>query len=255
MPIRSLAVAGVTAGVVLAAAMAVATPRLVAGQGTTSTGRPRPTTSASASASTTPTADPGPAAWSHRGLPHLWPAATPATIRVGGSFHSGSTRVGLVRATPPGTAEEPRVDLVEDSPLGHTVSHVPDGWPPVAFTTPLDLGTPAVAVVTSQEGGDADTWRLWYPFSGSIVPLHTHGPVPLGGGFTSDGATAYLSWIGPDGHLYTRIGEPGTTPHHPAYDVWTWSLGDGASSGPPTLRAQHLGTVCLDDSSGVYGRC
>ena len=251
MPVKSLAVAGVAAGVVLAAAMAVATPRLVDGHGTSSSTTHQPSSHPSHPSRSTPA---GPD-WSHQGLPDLWPAATPDTIRAGGSFRSGSTSVSLVRSTPPGPADEPNVDLVEDSPIGRTVSRIPAGWAPVAYTTPVDLGTPPVAVVTSQEGGDSDTWRLWYPFSGSVVPLHTRGPVPLGGGFSPDTGHAYLSWIGPDGHLYTRIGLDDTSTHHPAYDVWTWALGGGAPSGPPTLQAHHLGTICLDQQSGAWGRC
>jgi hypothetical protein len=106
-------------------------------------------------------------------------------------------------------------------------------------------------VLLSQEGGDSDTWRVYVRWAGVVQQLVTQGPVSLGGGFTPDGAAAYLSWMGRDGRLYTRIGTARPGRDH----VYGWQPVGGTAYTAPVLQAVDLGTVCLDEALGTYGTC
>jgi hypothetical protein len=128
---------------------------------------------------------------------------------------------------------------------------VPTGWAPTLFRSPVRVGDLTDGVLLSQEGGDSDTWRIYVRWAGGIHQLVTKGPVPLGGGFSPDGATAYLSWMGPDGRLYTRIGTGRPGRDH----VYAWRPAGATAYTPPVLEAVDLGTVCLDETWQTYGTC
>ena len=119
------------------------------------------------------------------------------------------------------------------------------------FRSPVRLADGAEVVLLSQEGGDSDTWRLFTFAAGRVQQVETHGPLALGGGFTHDGATAYLSWMSADGDLFTRLGTG--TPGH--YRVYAWEPDGAGPTGAPVLEARDLGVVCLDETLGTYGTC
>jgi hypothetical protein len=54
-----------------------------------------------------------------------------------------------------------------------------------------------------------------------------------------------------DGSLYTRVGE--TTPGR--YRVYAWQPEGATAATAPTLVAQDLGTLCIDEMLGTYGTC
>jgi hypothetical protein len=186
----------------------------------------------------------------HGGLPVLLPAAAASQVgREGVTFDHGDSW-SLRAATPPGPVESRSVDLVF-SGRGTTASvRVPPGWAPTLVGSPVRLSAGAQAVLLSQEGGDSDTWRLFTFAAGRVQRVDTTGPVALGGGFTRDGSSAYLSWMSADGRLFTRLGT-GTEGH---YHVYAWEPG-ASPAGAPVLRARDLGIVCLDETLGTYGTC
>ena len=195
--------------------------------------------------------DLGPDVGSRGDLPALFPGADGATVGPGGATSDGGVTFSLQRGTPPGSDESPNVDLVATEG-GHTDREaVPAGWVPALYRQWVDVGIGAVPVVlTSQEGGDSDTWRVWVWRDGNLSALATDGPVPLGGGFTADGAHAIASWLAADGRVYTRVG----TDIEGRYDVYGWNVGP---DDPATLVAHDLGTVCLDlyATPVRYGTC
>ncbi len=201
--------------------------------------------------SVTPTAEVSPHVVGTRdGLPVLLPgargrAAGPAGVRTDGEVWT------LRRDDASTAAESARFHLVVTGRGGSQTVAVPAGWAPVLLRRPARVGDLTQGVLVSQEGGDSDTWRVFVRWGGRVQPLHTRGPVPLGGGFTADGATAYLSWMTPDGRLFTRIG----TARPGRFHLYAWVPGDASASRAPLLRARDLGVVCLDATRGTYGAC
>lgn len=183
----------------------------------------------------------------------------PALLPDAGTREAGGTGVttadgytwSLHRGTPPGPPEYPHVDLVV---AGHGSSQtvaVPAGWAPELVRKPVRVGVLTDGVLVRQEGGDSDTWGVYVRWAGRVQRLETRGPVPLGGGFTRTGATAYLSWMSADGSLYTRVG----TAHPGHVHVYAWLPTGASASTAPVLEAQDLGVVCLDETWGTYGTC
>jgi hypothetical protein len=182
----------------------------------------------------------------HGSLPSLLPAVE--RPRPGTRTVRFKTDVWTLRRTPQVELGMHRYDLL-DRHRGHTlVARVPLDFPPVMFGSPVDLGGGRRGVLLSQEGGDRDSWHVYTRSSGEVRRLTTSGPVRLGGGFVRTGDAAYLSWLTPDGQIYTRVGTP--RPGH--FRVFAWKpVGHGATG----LRAVPLGTVCIDDLLGTYGTC
>jgi hypothetical protein len=156
----------------------------------------------------------------------------------------------LVRATPPGPAEAPRMDLVLRSAGSTAQVLVPRGWPPVLRAEPVTPGA-LHGVLISQEGGDSDTWRVYVDHDGRPVEVPTDGPVALGGGFMRDTGSTYISWVSDAGQVFTRVG----TPDLGRYRVYEWEPVAATGSSLPVLRARDLGIVCFDDLFGHYGTC
>jgi hypothetical protein len=157
----------------------------------------------------------------------------------------------LRRHTPSGPTEPPSYDLVVS---GHGTTRsvrIPAGGPPVLDATPVNVGELTDGVLVSQGGGDADTWRVYVDWAGGIVELETSGSVSLGSRFAGSNDAAYLSWQGADGRLYTRVGT--TTPGR--FRVWAWQPTGATAWTPPTLHADDLGVVCIDDLLQTYGTC
>ena len=184
-------------------------------------------------------------------LPALLPA-DPGRLaaRHGVTFDNGDSW-SLHAATPAGPVESPHVDLVFAGEGTTESVRVPPGWGPSMRRSPVRLADGVEAVLLSQEGGDSDAWRLFTFTAGRVQQVETRGPVALGGGFTRDGATAYLSWMSAAGHLFTRLGTG--APGH--YRVYAWEPDGAGPSGAPVLRARDLGVVCLDETLGTYGTC
>jgi hypothetical protein len=128
---------------------------------------------------------------------------------------------------------------------------LPAGWTPRMYRTPVRVGDLTQGLLVSQEGGDSDTWRVYVQWGGRVQQLVTQGPLPLGGGFGPDGDTAYLSWMGRDGRLYTRVG----TARPARFHVYAWQPVGGTAYDPPVLQAVDLGLVCLDQTLDTYGTC
>jgi hypothetical protein len=184
-------------------------------------------------------------------LPALLPAlgrreAGPAGITTGDGYtwrlHPGD---------PPGPPEYAHVDLVVDGPGTTQSVPVPPGWAPGMFARPVRVGDLTDGVLVTQEGGDSTTWRIYVRWAGLAQPLRTRGPVPLGGGFTTSGSTAYLSWVAADGRFYTRVG----LPRPGRYRVYAWTPTGATASTAPVLEARDLGVVCLDETWETYGTC
>ncbi len=185
----------------------------------------------------------------HGGLPALLPTVRPAWASVTHASFGGQTwSVRKVGST--GGPEFAPYDLVRTGDGTTQSVRVPRGWAPSLFPGPVRLDGGADGLLLSQEGGDSDTWRV-YADRGGVQELAQHGPVPLGGGFSHDGGRVFLSWLTPDGHLYTRIGTE--QPGH--FRVYAWQPTGGDTGTPPTLVAHDLGTVCIDDMWQTYGTC
>jgi hypothetical protein len=184
-------------------------------------------------------------------LPSLLPADhAGSTATTGVRFVSGDRwQVRRLRAT--SDPQTGRWLLQYDGRNGRESVPVPVGWAPTLFRSPVRVGDLTDGVLLSQEGGDSDTWRVYVQWAGGIQQLATRGPVALGGGFGPDGDTAYLSWMGKDGRLYTRIG----TARPGLYHVYAWQPVGGSAYTPPVLRAVDLGQVCLDETLDTYGTC
>jgi hypothetical protein len=182
----------------------------------------------------------------------------PAMQPIGATWFRGATAPvvdgadswTLVRATPPGPAEAPRMDLVLRSAVTSARVLVPRGWPPVLRAQPISPGA-LHGVLISQEGGDSDTWRVYVDHGGRPVELPTDGPVALGGGFTRDADSVYISWVSHAGQVFTRVG----TSDLGRYRVYEWEPVAATGSSLPVLRARDLGIVCFDDLFGHYGTC
>ena len=186
----------------------------------------------------------------HGDLPALLPAVRPARadhVRTG----FGDVAWRLRDMDPTADPESATYDLVRLARGDATRVQVPTGWAPRLFREPVSLGDGVEGVVLSQEGGDSDTWRVYAAPAGRLQQLATQGPVPLGGGFTSGGDAAYLSWMTPQGRLFSRIG--GEQPGH--FHVYAWQPTGGDAAGGPVLRAVDLGTVCIDETLDTYGTC
>jgi len=184
-------------------------------------------------------------------LPPLLPAIPRAGAGDTGVVTSNHDRWVLHRATPPGPQDAARYDLVLSGRGATRTVRIEAGWPPTLAATPVSVGELTDGVLVSQEGGDSDTWRVFVDWAGGIVELATEGPIPLGGGFASGGDAAYLSWQAADGRLYTRLGT--TTPGR--FRVWAWQPTGATASIPPTLVAERLGIVCIDETLQTYGTC
>jgi hypothetical protein len=157
----------------------------------------------------------------------------------------------LHRGMPPGPVESVHDNLVV---TGHGTTQrvaVPPGWGPSMFHRTVRVGDLTDGVLLSQEGGDSDPWRVYVRWDGRPQQLRTRGPVALGGGFTSTGSTAYLSWMSADGRLYTRIG----TPRPGRFHVYAWTPAGATASTAPVLEAKDLGIVCLDRTGRTFGAC
>jgi hypothetical protein len=188
----------------------------------------------------------------HGSLPALLPTVHPAWAdRSSTSFAGGVWKVRDLDA-----AVDPEAAPYDVTHTHHGVVHaarVPVGWAPILYGHPVRLAGGAPAVLLSQEGGDSDTWRVYVDRGGHVQPVPMRGPLPLGGGFTEAGGdqAAYLSWLTPDGHLFTRVGTevPGR------FHVWAWQPIGGDAATAPTLVARDLGPVCIDEMLGTYGTC
>ncbi|WP_125036955.1 hypothetical protein [Nocardioides sp. LS1] len=195
-----------------------------------------------------PRKSPGPRVGSAAGLPRLFPAAV-GSVGVGEPVpadlpgQAGATVRIEGHVSPDGVADGD-VEVVLDEMRGRLQAPVSAGWPPVLLRQPLHDGW---GVVVSQEGGDSDTWTVFTTGDGRLVRAVPDSDVPIGGGFTRDGEHGYLSWLTPDGHLYTRVGLSATD----HFRVWSWGV-VGA-----TLHATDLGVVCLDlmVQPERYGTC
>jgi hypothetical protein len=202
-----------------------------------------------------------------RGAPAASPTASAsAPLIPEGALHPGGGRRAAARAgvttddgytwtlhpgTPPGPVESVHDDLVV---TGHGTTQkvaVPAGWAPRMFHRTVRVGDVTDGVLLSQEGGDSDTWRVYVRWDGHPQQLRTRGPVALGGGFTRDGSTTYLSWMSADGRLYTRIG----TPRPGRFRLYAWTPAGATASTPPVLEARHLGIVCLDATGRTLDTC
>ena len=186
----------------------------------------------------------------HGDLPDLQPLGASWFRTATSPVVDGSDSWTLARATPPGPPEAPHMDLVLRSGGSTAQVLVPPGWVPVLRPSPVTPGG-VHAVLISQEGGDSDTWRVYVDSDGRPVELRTDGPLALGGGFSHDGGTAYLSWVTRSGDLFTRVGT--SVPGH--YRVYEWDPTGGTAGSPPVLQARDLGIVCVDQLVGHYGTC
>jgi len=184
-------------------------------------------------------------------LPAPMPAAGIRAAGPSGIVTSDGYAWSLHRATPPGPAESTNYDLVVKGGGSTQSIAVPAGWAPAIYGTPARIGDLTQGVLLSQEGGDSDTWCVYVRWGGQVQQLQTQGPVGLGGGFTSGGMTAYLSWMSGDGQLFTRVG----TPRPDRYHVYAWQPIGASASTPPTLVAEDLGVVCIDQTLDTYGSC
>jgi hypothetical protein len=194
--------------------------------------------------------------WAYDVGPH---ADLPALLPAG---DSGSTSTAAVRF-PSGERWQVRpLEADSDPETGRWVLRyagqdgrgsveVPAGWAPTLFQSPVRVGDLTDGVLLSQEGGDSDTWRIYVRWAGRIQQLATQGPLPLGGGFTPDGGTAYLTWRSKDGDLYTRVGTARPGRDH----VYAWQPTGGTADSSPVLQAVDRGIVCIDDFLGTYGTC
>jgi hypothetical protein len=187
---------------------------------------------------------------SHGDLPALQPIGATWFKDATSPVVDGSDSWTLDRATPPGPAEAPRMDLVLHSGDATTRALVPAGWPPVLRARPVTPGG-VHGVLISQEGGDSDTWRVYVDDDGRPAELRTDGPVRLGGGFTHDADSVYLSWVSGAGRLFTRVG----TSDAGRYRVYEWDPVGGTATSLPVLQARDLGTVCFDELFDHYGTC
>jgi hypothetical protein len=184
-------------------------------------------------------------------LPALLPTAGTREAGPGGIVTPDGYAWSLRRATPLGSVESANYDLVVKGGGTTQSIAVPAGWAPAMYRTPARIGDLTQGVILSQEGGDSDTWRVYVRWGGQVQQLQTQGPVGLGGGFTSGGMTAYLSWMSADGSLYTRFGTP--RPGH--FHVYAWMPTGVSASTAPVLAAQDLGVVCIDQTLDTYGTC
>src|SRR5262245_34400812 len=184
-------------------------------------------------------------------LPALLPADRRGTADSGDvRFPSGERwRVRPLHGT--GDPETDQWLLQYDGSGGPESVRVPVGWAPTLYRSPARVGDLTDGVLVSQEGGDSDTWRVYVQWGGGIRQLATRGPLPLGSGFGPDGDTAYLSWMGQDGRLYTRVG----TAHPGRFHAYAWQPVGGSAYTAPVLHAVDLGTVCLDEALDTYGTC
>jgi hypothetical protein len=188
-------------------------------------------------------------------LPALLPADRGRRAGPGGVTFASGDHWQLSPVAPsadPSADPETTTWRLEYTGTGDTQSvRVPSGWAPTMYRTPVRVGDLTQGVLVSQEGGDSDTWRVYVQWGGRVQQLVTQGPLPLGGGFGPDGESAYLSWMGRDGRLYTRVGtaEPGR------FHVYAWQPSGGTAYDAPALQAVDLGTVCLDETLGTFGTC
>lgn len=173
-----------------------------------------------------------------RTLPRLFPEASSRPVGLDRPFvvrrtgHRPETVELRGHASPDGV-EPGDVHLVVRAGDRLLRAPVPAGWPPVVRRASLAVRG-GYALVVSQEGGDSDTWTVYVRRGHSLVQARRQGAQPVGGGFTPDGAHAYLSWSTPPGRLFTRVGLRG---HR--YHVLSWAVrGD-------RLVPHGLGTVCI----------
>ncbi|NYD43837.1 hypothetical protein [Nocardioides panaciterrulae] len=188
--------------------------------------------------------DPGPRVGPHRDLPALFPAAE-GSAGIGEPVSVGDGRTVELRGRARPELRAGDVRLVLEDGTSAVAAAVPAGWSPALLRQPVD-GSDGPGLVISQEGGDSDTWTVFVRQGATLIRA-TADDDPLGGGFTADGEHAYLSWLTPEGRLFTRIGLD--REHH--FQVLEWTL-DGA-----VLHAHDLGEVCLDLQAdpAAYGRC
>jgi hypothetical protein len=184
-------------------------------------------------------------------LPALLPADHRGTTGPGGAQSAPGDQWRLLPLHASGDPETGQWLLRYAGQGGPESVRVPVGWAPSLFRSPVRIGDLTDGVLVSQEGGDSDTWRVYLRWGGGIQQLVTRGPVALGGGFSADGGSAYLSWMGPDGRLYTRLGTGRPGRDH----VYAWQPAGGSAYTPPVLEAVDLGTVCLDETWQTYGTC
>ena len=188
----------------------------------------------------------------HGDLPALLPTVEPAWAdRSSTSFDGGTWTVHNLDAD-----VDPEAAPYDVSHTSRGMTHtarVPVGWAPALFGSAVRLGDGRSGVLLSQEGGDSDTWRVYADLGGSVRQLRLEGPLPLGGGFTSarGGESVYYSWLTPAGRLFTRVGTG--TPGR--FHVYEWQPTGGDADSAPTLVAEDLGTVCIDETVDTYGRC
>ena len=187
----------------------------------------------------------GPRVGSHGDLPALFPAAE-GSVGIGEPLALPDHATATLRGHARPELRAGDVRLVVGHGSSTVAAPVPAGWSPSLLTQGLD-GSGGTGLVVSQEGGDSDTWTVFVRQATGLVRATTGGDVPLGGGFTSDGRHAYLSWLTPEGRLFTRVGLD--REHH--FRVHEWTL-DGT-----VLHAHDLGEVCLDLQAEppAYGRC
>ena len=192
-----------------------------------------------------PGEDYGPRVGSSKGLPVLFPAAE-GSVGVGEpvTLPGGSTVTLRGRARPEVAAGSIR--LVVERGATQLQAPIPAGWSPTLLTQPV-TGSDGTGLVVSQEGGDSDTWTVYVQRAGTLAPATTVGDVALGGGFTAAGLHARLSWLTPQGEMFTRVGLD--TEHH--VRVYRWTLAG------TVLRPHDLGGVCVDllAQPPDYGRC
>jgi hypothetical protein len=188
----------------------------------------------------------------HGDLPTLLPADSRGTAGRSGTRTADGDVWTVRRAESPGPLEPSHWTLGVSGRLAARSVAVAPGSAPSLFRTPVRVGDLTQGVLLSQEGGDLDAWRVYVDWDGRIQELPTRGSVQLGGGFTGrHPEVAYLSWMSADGSLFTRIGE--ATPGR--YRVYAWRPEDATAATAPTLVAQDLGTLCIDEMLGTYGTC
>ncbi len=197
--------------------------------------------------------DPGP----HGSLPSLLPRLSPDFMLPGDTWRDGSTVVHLVKGNPHTASFIKQTYDVVGTIDGHQVSARAGYAMPRVLQTFVDLGHGVRGLVGVDDS--LETWNLLAVSGDGLVPVAPPDPSHGGQGETylhpgtlgliEDGtARTADTWIGADGHVFTRV----ATDRTGRFRTYEWQVTDSSGT---RLRAVDLGTLCIDDFWGTYGTC
>lgn len=173
---------------------------------------------------------------------------SPGLLAVGQAYTTPTgERVGLVGRVDGEGAVTGEVRLEVRGGPGSSVGTLrsdplPEGTYPSLWATVWQVGQAGDAYVVQVSGGDQETWRVYVPDGDRLVEARG----PDGGEIVQD-ATTTPWWTGTS-LLYTRTRVEGDEQR---YRLESWQVGGpgeggGGQDGPPSLRSEDLGDICVD---------